>query len=61
MGVPVKKHVFPGMPHAFRRHGDLPSSKNWDDVMVDCIQWCLADTREHEHGTSPWLAETVDE
>jgi acetyl esterase/lipase len=61
MGVPVKKHVFPGMPHAFRRQGDLPSSKKWDEVMLDCIQWCLDDTREQGHGTSSWIAETVNE
>jgi hypothetical protein len=30
--IPTKKHVFPGLPHAFRRRPDLPSSKRWDHV-----------------------------
>ncbi|KAL1880594.1 hypothetical protein VTK73DRAFT_5399 [Phialemonium thermophilum] len=41
VGVPVKKHVFPGMPHAFRKYPDLPSSRRWDELMVESIRWCL--------------------
>ncbi|KAJ9156960.1 Alpha/beta-hydrolase [Coniochaeta hoffmannii] len=39
--VPTKKHVFPGLPHAFRRWPDLPSSKSWDDATLSSIRWCL--------------------
>ncbi|KAB5530551.1 putative lipase/esterase [Coniochaeta sp. 2T2.1] len=41
--VPTKKHVFAGLPHAFRRWPDLPSSKRWDEVTLNSIRWCLDD------------------
>ncbi|KAF1991027.1 hypothetical protein K402DRAFT_389232 [Aulographum hederae CBS 113979] len=42
-GTPTKVHVFPGLPHGFRRFGDLPSSKTWDRLLVDCCHWFLTD------------------
>jgi hypothetical protein len=41
----VDFHVFPGVPHAFRMFNDLKSSKRWDEVMVQSIQWALADQK----------------
>lgn len=38
-------HVFPGVPHAFRRFDDLRSSKRCDEVTVASIQWALADQK----------------
>lgn len=32
--VPTKKHIFSGLPHAFRRWPDLPSSKKRDEVTL---------------------------
>ncbi|TVY48336.1 AB hydrolase superfamily protein [Lachnellula occidentalis] len=44
-GVPVKFHVFPGLPHAFRRFDDLKSSKRWDELTVESIQWTLSEQK----------------
>ena len=43
--MPVKIHVFPGVPHAFRRFDDLKSSKRWDEVTVESIKWALAEQK----------------
>ncbi|KAJ5497398.1 Alpha/beta hydrolase fold-3 [Penicillium fimorum] len=40
-GIPTNVHVFPGVPHGFRRYKDLPDSKRWDEVMSDGIAWAL--------------------
>jgi hypothetical protein len=39
--VPTNVHVFPGVPHGFRRYKTLPDSKRWDEVMSDGIAWAL--------------------
>ncbi|KAJ5983093.1 hypothetical protein N7481_005192 [Penicillium waksmanii] len=43
-GVPTDVHVFPGVPHGFRRYGDklAASSKRWDEVMTNGISWALS-------------------
>ncbi|KAN0102075.1 alpha/beta-hydrolase [Hyaloscypha variabilis] len=41
--VPVHVHVFPGLPHGFRRFDDLPSSRRWDELVVEGIKWSLSD------------------
>ncbi|PMD43106.1 alpha/beta-hydrolase [Hyaloscypha variabilis F] len=41
IGVPVKVHAFPGLPHGFRRFNDLPSSHRWDELVVENIKWSL--------------------
>lgn len=56
LGVPLKKHVFPGLPHAFRRWQDLPSSQRYDEVMVDCLRWCTEDAHR-ERVAEPWHLE----
>ncbi|OQE22711.1 hypothetical protein PENFLA_c012G05186 [Penicillium flavigenum] len=40
-GIPTNVHVFPGVPHGFRRYKQLPDSKRWDEVMSDGIAWAL--------------------
>ncbi|KXG52738.1 Alpha/beta hydrolase fold-3 [Penicillium griseofulvum] len=40
-GIPTNVHVFPGVPHGFRRYKTLPDSKRWDEVMSDGIAWAL--------------------
>lgn len=40
--VPTKVHVFPGLPHGFRRFTDLPSSRRWDDLLVESCKWFLS-------------------
>lgn len=42
--VPTDVHVFPGVPHGFRRYGDklAASSKRWDEVMTNGISWALS-------------------
>ncbi|KAJ5783080.1 Alpha/beta hydrolase fold-3 [Penicillium paradoxum] len=40
--IPTNVHVFPGVPHGFRRFGaKLSESKRWDEVMSDGIAWAL--------------------
>ncbi|KAK4118269.1 hypothetical protein N657DRAFT_638170 [Parathielavia appendiculata] len=42
-GVPTNIHVFPGMPHAFRKYGAaLSESAHWDEVMHGGIKWALS-------------------
>ncbi|KAB5514913.1 Alpha/Beta hydrolase protein [Coniochaeta sp. 2T2.1] len=41
LGVPRRVHMFPGMPHAFRKYDDLWSSKRFDDVLLLLINWAL--------------------
>jgi acetyl esterase/lipase len=40
--VPVKAHVFPGLPHGFLRFDELPSSQRWDELIVTSIDWSLS-------------------
>ncbi|BCS28060.1 alpha/beta hydrolase [Aspergillus puulaauensis] len=49
-GVPTKVHVFPGLPHGFRRFSALPSSRVWDELLVRNCQWILSDSQESEFG-----------
>jgi acetyl esterase/lipase len=56
LDVPTKKHVFPGLPHAFRRWPDLPSSKRWDDVTLGSIQWCFGHDVKGD-GAGTWSVE----
>ncbi|PSR80537.1 Alpha/Beta hydrolase protein [Coniella lustricola] len=40
--VPTKTHIFPGLPHGFRRYGNkLSESKRWDKVIEDGIIWAI--------------------
>ncbi|KAJ5488623.1 hypothetical protein N7539_003513 [Penicillium diatomitis] len=42
-GVPADVHVFPGLPHGFRRwFGKSATGKKWDDVMSGGISWALS-------------------
>jgi hypothetical protein len=41
--TPTRTHVFPGLPHGFRRFGTLPSSTVYDRVVAEDIQWCLGE------------------
>ncbi|OIW35406.1 alpha/beta-hydrolase [Coniochaeta ligniaria NRRL 30616] len=58
--VPTKKHIFPGLPHAFRRWPDLPSSKRWDEVTLGSIQWCLDESAGCDDVGS-WSVETTQQ
>ncbi|KAL2844108.1 Alpha/Beta hydrolase protein [Aspergillus pseudoustus] len=42
-GTPTKVHVFPGLPHGFRRFTSLWSASRWEELIRECIQWCLSD------------------
>ena len=46
--TPIKKHVFPGLPHSFTRYHDLPSSRRFDELMVESIRWCVDDNRKSD-------------
>ena len=39
--MPTKKHVFPGLPHAFCLFDTLDSSKRWDDLMMESLRWLV--------------------
>lgn len=41
--VPTKTHVFPGLPHGFRRFTTLWSAKRWEEVIGESIVWCLSE------------------
>lgn len=41
--VPTHVHVFPGLPHGFRRFKNLQASKRWDQVITQGLEWCLSD------------------
>ncbi|KAI1869800.1 uncharacterized protein JN550_005781 [Neoarthrinium moseri] len=42
-GVSTDVHIFPGLPHGFRRVGDKVSeSERWDQVMEGGIVWALS-------------------
>lgn len=41
--VPVDVHMFPGLPHGFRRVlGELAESGRWDRVIEQGIAWILS-------------------
>jgi acetyl esterase/lipase len=40
--VITKVHVFPGLPHGFRRYTELASTNRWEELIVLTIQWCLS-------------------
>lgn len=41
--VPVDVHVFPGLPHGFRRVlGELAESARWDRAIEQGIAWILS-------------------
>ncbi|KAE9374237.1 alpha/beta-hydrolase [Stipitochalara longipes BDJ] len=48
IGVSVKVHAFPGLPHGFRRFNDLPSSHRWDELVVENIKWTLNKKKEKQ-------------
>ena len=37
----TKKHVFPGLPHSFTKYPDLPSSRRFNELIVESVRWCL--------------------
>ncbi|KAH8695617.1 Alpha/Beta hydrolase protein [Talaromyces proteolyticus] len=41
-GIPTKVHVFPGLPHGFRRYSSLPSSRVWDELLLESFKWILS-------------------
>ncbi|RKU49151.1 hypothetical protein DL546_008288 [Coniochaeta pulveracea] len=41
LGVPRRVHLFPGMPHAFRRYPELWSSQRFDQILMLLVNWCL--------------------
>jgi hypothetical protein len=41
--VVTKIYVFSGLPHGFSGIRSLPSSKRWDELMVESISWALQD------------------
>lgn len=59
LGCPTKKHVFSGMPHAFRKYPDMPSSKRWDELTIEGIRWCLDDSAEG-HAPGDWKVEVPE-
>ncbi|KAK3945496.1 alpha/beta-hydrolase [Diplogelasinospora grovesii] len=61
LGVRTKKHIFPGLPHAFRKYPDLPSSKRWDDLTVESVQWLLRDDSAKGDEKGVWKTEIPDE
>ncbi|RFU26278.1 hypothetical protein B7463_g10048, partial [Scytalidium lignicola] len=40
--VATKVHVFPGLPHGFRRYTELRSTDRWEELIVQSIQWSLS-------------------
>ena len=60
LGIPIKKHIFSGLPHAFRRHADLPSSKRWDDLTPESIRWLLDDSAKG-HAPGEWTVEIPEQ
>ncbi|KAK0743264.1 Alpha/Beta hydrolase protein [Schizothecium vesticola] len=40
-GASTKKHVFPGLPHSFTKYPDLPSSRRFNELIVESVRWCL--------------------
>jgi hypothetical protein len=34
-------HIFPGLPHGFRRFDILESSRTWDDLLLRNLEWLL--------------------
>lgn len=41
LSAPTKKHVFPGLPHSFTKYPDLPSSRRFNELVVESVRWCL--------------------
>lgn len=43
ISVPIDVHMFPGLPHGFRRVlGKLSESARWDRVIEQGIAWALS-------------------
>ncbi|KAG7102408.1 AB hydrolase superfamily protein B1A11.02 like [Verticillium longisporum] len=47
-GVPTDTYVFEGVPHGFRRFGDLSQSKRWDSVLAHSVGWSLSQPKANE-------------
>ena len=40
--IPIRKHIFSGMPHAFRGLPNVgPSFNRWDDLTCEAMEWIL--------------------
>lgn len=39
--VPTDISLFKGLPHGFRRYGNLTEAARWDRVMEDGIRWAV--------------------
>ncbi|PWY75016.1 alpha/beta-hydrolase [Aspergillus heteromorphus CBS 117.55] len=46
-GIEHQVVLFPGLPHDFRRFGDLAACQDWDDQMIKAIKWSLDFAVEH--------------
>ncbi|KAI1102746.1 alpha/beta-hydrolase [Jackrogersella minutella] len=42
-GVRTNVHIFPGLPHAFHGFLQLPSHKRWNETLLGCLRWAIAD------------------
>lgn len=59
LSAPTKKHVFPGLPHSFTKYPDLPSSRRFNELVVESVRWCLEPSpRADEPGR--WEVEVPD-
>ncbi|KAK0391325.1 hypothetical protein NLU13_0826 [Sarocladium strictum] len=55
VGVPVRVHMFPGLPHGLRRFKGLWSADRFGQVFEQGLQWAMKSTSK---GEDAWIIET---
>jgi hypothetical protein len=52
--VPTKVHIYPGLPHGFRRWTQLAATEVFDNTSIECIQWAFRQDVEHTSKAEKW-------
>jgi hypothetical protein len=40
--IPTKAHIYPGLPHGFRRWPELAATQHFDRSTTEAINWALS-------------------
>ena len=52
--IPTNVHIFPGLPHGFRRWNELPASQILDLETLACVKWALQTGVHEDHHKKSW-------
>lgn len=54
VSVPIRVHIYPGLPHGFRRWTELHAAKVFDSDIVSSINALIEDPGGYREWEKPW-------